>query len=256
MVTSMVLRSAIDANVRLSRATGRLLKLPSEGQVWRSFEAQAAAAIRGLPDGAVILDVGGGANFFYKDAVQPPGRLKVVSVDISAEELAMNKDADETHVADVSKEIPMPDESVDLLFTRALLEHVDGVPTAIREMGRVLRPGGTALHVVPCRYSIFGIAARLLPFGPLLKLTLKLAPWFRDENFGFNVFYDHCYPSALEREFRVAGFSNIDIQVSWACEDFFVGIYPIYLVHAAYEQVVRRLRIKTLAAYTIVKAIR
>jgi ubiquinone/menaquinone biosynthesis C-methylase UbiE len=256
MVGRMALDTIIDLNVRLSEATERLLKLPSEQEVWRSFEKQSAEAIRALPDGAVVLDVGGGRNFFYKDEVQPPGRLKIVAIDISQEELAMNKDADETHLADVSKEIPMPDESVDLLFTRALLEHVDGVPTAIREMARVLRPGGTALHVVPCRYSIFGIGARLLPFGPLLKLTLKLAPWFRSEAFGFEVFYDHCYPSALEEEFRAAGFSNIELEVSWACERFFVGVYPIYLAHAAYEQVMRRLRIRKFAAYTIVRATR
>ena len=246
----------IDANVRLSKYTERRLRLPSEGEVWDTFKKQAEAAIRALPDGAVILDLGGGANFFYADAIEPAGRVKVIAVDISAEELALNKDVDETYVADVSKNIPLSDASVDLVLSKALLEHVDGVPAAIRETARVLRPGGTALHLVPCRYSIFGIGARVLPFGPLLQITLKLAPWFRDENFGFKVYYDHCYPSALEETLREAGFSKIEQQVSWSCDNFFVGVYPIYLLHAAYEKVVRSLRIKRLAAYTIVKAVR
>jgi ubiquinone/menaquinone biosynthesis C-methylase UbiE len=68
----------------------------------------------------------------------------------------------------------MPDASSDLILSRALLEHVDDVPAAIREMARVLLPGGTALHFMPCRYSIFGIGARLLPFDLLLRLTMKL----------------------------------------------------------------------------------
>jgi hypothetical protein len=113
-----------------------------------------------------------------------------------------------------------------------------------------------ALHLVPCRYSLFGIGARLLPFGPLLRLTLKLAPWFRNTNFGWAVHYDHCYPSALEHEFRAAGFSGVQIQVSWTCERFFRGVYPVYLLHAAYEQVVRRLRIRRLASYAIISAVR
>lgn len=252
----MAIRSAIELNVKFSRATERRLNLPSEEMVWGSFAMEAGAAIRALPDGAVVLDLGGGRNFFYAREVDPPGRLKVVAVDISPEELALNKDANETYVADVSRQIPLPDASADLILSKALLEHVDGVPSAIREMARVLRPGGTALHLIPCRYSLFGIGARLLPFGPLLRLTLKLAPWFRNENFGFQVHYDHCYPSALEREFRAVGFSEVHLQVSWACEKFFLGIYPIYLLHAAYEQVVRRLRIRRLAAYTIVRAVR
>lgn len=252
----MALHSATEASVRLSKATERLLNLPSEGTVWRSFATEVGAAIRELPDGAIVVDLGGGRHFLYADEIDPPGRLKIVAIDVSPEELALNNDVDETYVADVSKHIPLPDASVDLILSRALLEHVDGVPSAIREMSRVLRPGGTALHLVPCRNSLFGIGARFLPFGPLLRLTLKLAPWYRNWAFGFKVYYDHCYPSALEREFRAAGFSNIKLQVSWACESFFLGVYPIYLLHAAYEQVVRRLRIKHLAAYTIVRAVR
>ena len=254
--THVTLQAIIDANVRLSETTERVLHLQGEGLVWRAFNTEVEAAIKGLPDGSVIVDVGGGRKFFYFDHIQPAGRVKVIAVDISPEELAQNTDVDETHVADVSKEIPLPDQSADLILTRALLEHVDGVPNAIREMARVLRPGGIALHLVPCRYSIFGIGARLLPFGPLLNVTLKLAPWFKGDAFGFKVHYDHCYPSALEREFKAAGFASVETQVSWSCDHFFLGVYPIYLLHALYEQIMRRLRVRTMAAYTIVKAIR
>lgn len=252
----MGLHTVVEANAKLSKATERRLNLPTEQTVWRSFARAAGAAIRALPDGALVVDLGGGRHFLYADDVDPQDRLKVVAVDISPEELALNKDVDATYVADVSKHIPLPDASVDLILSRALLEHVDGVPAAIREMHRVLRPGGTALHLVPCGNSLFGLGARFLPFGPLLRLTLKLAPGYQDLAFGFKVHYDHCYPGALEREFRAAGFSDIQLDVSWACESFFIGVYPIYLLHAAYEQVVRRLRIRSLAAYTIVKAVR
>jgi SAM-dependent methyltransferase len=252
----MAIRAAINANVKLSKATERRLRLPSEGLIWQSFRAGAAELIRGTPDGAVILDLGGGRTCIYAKEVEPVGRVRLIAVDISPEELALNADVTETRVADVAEHLPLPDAFADLILSRALLEHVNGVPAAIREMARVLRPGGVALHLVPCRYSLFGMAARLLPFGPLLRLTLRFAPWFRDENFGFPVHYDHCYPNALEREFREAGFSDVELQLSWCCESFFVGIYPLYLLHALYEQVVRRLRIRRLAAYTVVKAVR
>lgn len=256
MLVVMAIRMAIDINRKFSKATERRLGLPSEGSLWHTFAAEATAQIEALPDGAVVLDLGGGRQCVYADAVKPLGRVKIIAIDISAKQLALNMDVAETRVADVAERLPMPDASADLILSRALLEHVEGVPNAILEMARALRPGGVALHFVPCRYSLFGIAARMLPFGPLLKLTLKLAPWYQQDNFGFPVYYDHCYPNALERAFRAAGFSEFAEQITWSCEDFFLGVYPAYLVHALYEQVVRRFRMRRLAAYVIIKAIR
>lgn len=249
------MRGLIDASVRWSKATERRLRLPSDSPLWQRFEEEAEALIRALPDGAVVLDLGGGRRCVYADAVDPPGRVRLVAVDISPDELALNTDVAETCVANVATSLPMPDASVDLILSRALLEHVDGVPAAIEHMARVLRPGGVALHLIPCRYSLFGTAARLLPFEPLLRLTHKVMPWTRSV-IGFPVHYDHCYPQALERAFSVADFSDVQLQITWACGGYFFAIYPLFLFHAAYEQVVRRLRLRRLAAYVMVRAIR
>jgi SAM-dependent methyltransferase len=251
----MAIRAIIDANVRLSEATERRLRLPTDTALWQRFEGEAEALIRELPDGAAVLDLGGGRRCVYACAVDPPSRVKVVAIDISPKELALNTDVTETHVADVAAGLPMPDASVDLILSRALLEHVDGVPAAVQHMARVLRPGGVALHFVPCRYSLFGTAARVLPFGPLLWLTHTVLPHTR-ATVGFPVYYDHCYPQALEREFRGAGFSDVQLWTTWACPGYFVAVYPLFLFHALYEQAVRRLGLRRLAAYTVVRAVR
>ena len=251
----MKLREVIDANVRWSQATERRLGLPNDKTLWRQFEAEAAALIRALPDGAVVLDLGGGRRCVYAGAVDPPGRIRLIAVDISAEELALNGDVAETHVADIATGLPLPDSSVDLILSRALLEHVDGVHAAVQHMRRVLKPGGVALHLVPCRYSLFGTAARLLPFKPLLSLTHKVMPETRD-HVNFEVRYDDCYPQALMRDFRAAGFRKVQIRMTWASPDYFTAFYPLFLVYALYEQIVRALGIRRLAAYMVVKATR
>lgn len=251
----MAMRAVIDANVRWSQATERRLRLPSDVPLWQRFEREAEALIRGLPDGAVVLDLGGGRRCTYARAVNPADRVTLVAIDISPEELALNKDVTETYVADVAAGLPMPDASVDLVLSRALLEHVDGVPSAVRHMARVLRPGGVALHFVPCRYSLFGTAARALPFGPVLWLTHKVMPHTRG-TVEFPVYYDHCYPQALEREFGAAGFSHVQLLTTWACPGYFLAVYPLFLFHALYEQIVRRLGWRRLAAYAVVRAIR
>lgn len=252
---SMVMGAIIRANVRCSQATARRLRLPTDTTLWRLFEKEAEALIRGLPDGAVVLDLGGGRRCVYARAVDPPGRVKLIAIDASPEELALNHDVTDKHVADVAAGLPIADASADLILSRALLEHVDDVPSAIRHMARVLKPGAVALHFVPCRYSLFGIAARLLPFRQLVWLTHTVMPHTRDA-VGFPVRYDHCYPQALEREFRTAKFSDVQLETTWACPGYFAAIYPLFLLHALYEQIVRRLGVRRLAAYAVVRAVR
>jgi SAM-dependent methyltransferase len=251
----LALREVINANVRWSRATEQRLRLPTDKTLWQQFEREADALIRALPDGATVLDLGGGRRCVYAGSVEPPGRVRLVAVDVSAEELALNGDVSDTRVADVAAGLPMPDGSADLILSRALLEHVQGVPAAIGHMARVLKPGGVALHLVPCRYSLFGLAARLLPFGPLVRLVHLVMPWTRDQ-VEFPVVYDHCYPQALERDFRAAGFSRVESWLTWAQPGYFEAAYPAFLLHALYESAVRHLRLRKLAAYTVVRATR
>jgi SAM-dependent methyltransferase len=248
-------RSAIDVNVKLSKGTESKLNLPTDKTLWELFDDQADELLRSLPDGAIVLDLGGGRRFIYSKSVQPPERLRVIAVDISADELALNSDVRETCVADVSKGLPLPAASVDLILSRALLEHVNGVPAAIEHMAEVLKPGGVALHMVPCRYSLFGMAARLLPFGPLLRLMHFAMPHTRGI-VEFPVVYDHCWPQALERAFREAGFQDVRSEISWACPGYFETVFPLFIFQAAWEWTARTFRIRRLAAYTVVSATR
>jgi len=45
--------------------------------------------------------------------------------------------------------LPLADNSVDVLITLEMLEHVPDPPAVVRELGRVLKPGGTVLLSVP-----------------------------------------------------------------------------------------------------------
>jgi len=45
--------------------------------------------------------------------------------------------------------LPLADDSVDLLITLEMLEHVPDPPAVVRELARVLKPGGTVLVSVP-----------------------------------------------------------------------------------------------------------
>lgn len=248
-----VFRRLIDSNVRASRAVADRLELESDKPFWQAFQSEAAERIGRLRDGDTVVDLGGGRRCVYAAAV-PPGRdLRLVAVDVSAEELAANDDVDETRVANVAEGLPFDDGSVQLILSRALLEHVDGVPAAARHMGRVVAPGGTALHFVPCRYSLFGTAARLLPFHLMLDLLHRVSPGTRGQ-VEFETHYDNCHPDGLERAFRDAGFRRVEVDVCFAQPGYFEPVFPLFLLTSLYERAVRALGLRRLSAYALVRA--
>jgi SAM-dependent methyltransferase len=253
--TAGLLQRVADANMQASRRFAQRWRLESDKPLWQRFARMAGEAVSALPSGATVLDLGGGRRCVYGAAVTQADRLRLIAVDISAEELALNHDVSETCVANVAEELPFPDGSVDLILSRALLEHVDGVPGAAQNMARVLRPGARALHLVPCRYSLFGLAARLLPFQPLLRLLHLVKP----DSVGqveFKVHYDHCYPSAMRSAFLEAGFSDVEIVTCWAQPGYFEPVFPAFVLTSLYEFLVRKLKISDLASYMIVSATR
>jgi ubiquinone/menaquinone biosynthesis C-methylase UbiE len=248
-------RRLVDANVELSARTERRFRLPSDKPLWRRFEREAGERIASLDDGATVLDLGGGRRCVYAAQVKPSQQITLVAVDVSSEELALNTEADETRVADIAQNLPFADASVDLVLSRMLLEHVDGVPAAAHNMARVLKPGGTALHLLPARYALFAMAARLLPFGMLLSALHRVVPATQGQ-VEFEVFYDHGHPDAMEQAFRCAGFSEVEIETVWGQPGYFEWCFPLFLLHGLYARVCEALDVRRLASYMLVRATR
>lgn len=242
-------------NKRASTALRTRLNLEDESPFWDGFHDLIEACANNLPDKAAVVDLGGGKSCAFVDRIPRDRGIRIIAVDISAEELAANKDVDECRVADVSKLLPFDDSEVDMIVSNALLEHVDGVPHAVSEMGRVLRPGGTALHYIPCRNALFALAARTLPFEPLKRLLHFVSP----ESAGvveFDIHYDSGLPRTMRKLFRAAGFADVEISVCYSQSGYFLPILPLYIPVAAYQAIVRALRLESLGAYMIVRATR
>ena len=239
-------------NSRLSSRLDRKLN-PDHGDLYRKFYATVEKEFGALPPGAVAVDLGGGRRCEYAHAVPAHGDVRLVAVDISEKELAANVDVTDTRTADVAKGLPFGDAEVDLIVSNFLLEHVDGVPAAVEHMARVLKPGGRTIHFLPCRYSTFATAARLLPFGPLLKVLHLMIPETKG-HVEFDVHYDHGYPIAMERLFRSVGFRYVSVETTPISASYFFPFLPAYLLVWAYESLVRRIDARSLMAYMMVSA--
>jgi SAM-dependent methyltransferase len=53
------------------------------------------------------------------------------------------------------RELPFPAGSFDVVYTMGTIEHIDEYPQALREIHRVLRPGGRAIVGVPHKWNLF-----------------------------------------------------------------------------------------------------
>ncbi len=53
-------------------------------------------------------------------------------------------------IGDCQKKIDLPDSSIDRVLAIHVLEHLDNLPATLKEVARVLRPGGVFSVVIPC----------------------------------------------------------------------------------------------------------
>ncbi|HEY6838621.1 MAG TPA: methyltransferase domain-containing protein [Geobacteraceae bacterium] len=154
-----------------------------------------------LSEGTVLLDAGCGTGLYTLAAAERIGTAGVIyAVDLWKEGIASlsrevaRRRLTNVHplVADVSKRIPLPDQSVDVCLVATVLHDLaqDGtVEGALREMGRVLKPEGL-LAVVEfekidgppgppraIRLSPAGLDAVLAPHGYRLLATKPVGPY-------------------------------------------------------------------------------
>ncbi len=72
--------------------------------------------------------------------------------------------------------LPFPDEWFDFVFSDQVFEHVQNYPESIREISRVLKPGGASLHIFPARWRPIETHV-LVPFAGVVQAHWYLLPW-------------------------------------------------------------------------------
>ncbi|MDM3869841.1 class I SAM-dependent methyltransferase [Porticoccus sp. W117] len=122
---------------------------------------------------SVILDIGYGHGHSLKllDERYSPNRLIGVDVDPKAEGRAKAnighcRSQVETHLCDAAA-LPLPDQSVDMLFCHQTFHHLVDHERAIQEFYRVLKPGGVMLFAESCKRYIHSLMIRLLFRHPM-----------------------------------------------------------------------------------------
>jgi SAM-dependent methyltransferase len=134
--------------------------------------------------------------------------------------------------------IPLEDQSVDVVMSRSVMEHVVDPARVYGEISRVLRPGGRFVFMTGNFWDYAAIITNLVPN--------RFHPWIvartegRAEIDVFPTAYKTNTRSAVNRWSRGAGFQVVSYE--------YLGQYPTYLmfngflflIGTAYEKIIRR----------------
>jgi len=115
-----------------------------------------------------ILEVGAGSG---RDSFQlAQDNATVYVLDYSPQALRIVKNLNEQNEVSVSLiqgdafQIPIPDDTLDIVFHQGLMEHFKDPLPLLKEHFRVLKPGGLLLVDVPQRYHVYTVIKHILIF--------------------------------------------------------------------------------------------
>ena len=129
----------------------------------RTAEEAAAFLLPELRPGMRLLDVGCGPGSITRGLAERLPTGQVVGLDLSRETLeAARRDAEARGLANLRYEagsvyaLPFPDASFDVAYAHQVLQHLRERGAALREMLRVVRPGGlVAVRDVDCGTVVY-----------------------------------------------------------------------------------------------------
>jgi SAM-dependent methyltransferase len=155
----------------------------SDGRGDLEFTRTTEIVARRLPAApAVIADIGGGpgryalwlASLGYQ--VEHRDLMPLHVEQLTAD--AAGVPGIRTAVGD-ARDLDLPDASVDAVWSRTALEHIQPIDRALDEVARVLRPGGVAHHVIDPFFWLKGCHARGLTDLPWAHARLELDDYER-----------------------------------------------------------------------------
>jgi SAM-dependent methyltransferase len=191
------------------------------------FQAQLEIVLTMLDgESGRILDIGCAAGGEIP-MLQSRG-FSVVGIDLSPEMLRFaHRRFGATHDvlfcrADIER-LPFASESMDDVVCLGVLEYLPDYGAALREIGRVLRPGGLAILAIPSRISLYNISDQIVnhTLRPIVRLAKRLVGRKPRVQGGKTLGRNLCVPWKFRAHLRQHGFSPEHSRYS----NFFV--YPL-----------------------------
>lgn len=189
-----------------------------------------------LPADCVLLDAGCGRSVPVLQNLL--GKVKMlIGIDLEVPDGRLPKAVH--YIRGDVQRYPLRDASVDVVISRAVLEHVCEPDLMFKETYRVLKPEGRFIFLVPNRYDYVSILSRFLPSSLQKALVSKLEG--RQPEDVFPAYYRANSYLSIARLCKKHGLTLEKF--------FYLGQYPamfmfnplLFLLASAYEKVINRI---------------
>jgi SAM-dependent methyltransferase len=161
-----------------------------------------------------VLDCGGGANPMLS---KKNTNLRSYDLaDISMKELKKADPKKYTHFycADLTSDISNINKKYDLVFSHMFLEHIKNPDGIHRNIAKLLKSEGIAIHLYPSHYNFPLFLNRILPecLSDLLLRIVQPHRYKDGKHLKFPAFYKRCGPpgASLEIYFAEMGFQTLE----------------------------------------------
>jgi SAM-dependent methyltransferase len=205
---------------------------------------------RHLRPDALILDVGAGAGIVSQMDFR--GQVaRVVGIDPDPR-VRDNPYLDEAYIG-VAERTPFAEGSFDLVFADNVLEHIADPDEFLREVRRILKPGGLFLGKTPNRWHYVPLIARLTPHA-FHELVCSLRG--RAAANTFPTFYRLNSPAQIRRAAARAGLETVALELVEGRPEYLRISALSYLLGLAYERAVNAVPSLALLRVLIIATLR
>ncbi len=220
---------------------------PEFGERWdiAQFRTEVLALLR---QGMRVLDLGAGRGALPELDFSGQG-AEIWGADVDPV-ITQNAHLDQAFVTLPTELTGVPDNSIDLAICCSVLEHVDEPELLLREIRRVLKPGGRFFAKTPNRHHYMPLIASLTPTW----FHKRYNRWRgRDEEDTFPTRYRLNSRAAVTKHARMAGF---EIERLWTVEgrpEYLRLTPPTYFAGYLYERLVNGLRLHELKGVLLIQ---
>ena len=139
-----------------------VLKEKFYGKGWaHPYKVYESAILKHISSESVVLDAGCGRTAPVLQKLVGYGKY-LIGIDVCGLQKAKGNDSLYLLKSDLQT-ISLRDNSVDVVISRSVLEHIGNPEKAYREIHRILRPGSHFIFLTPNFYDYASILAKLIP---------------------------------------------------------------------------------------------
>lgn len=195
-----------------------------------------------------VVDIGAGKRFHLSEIKQMNKGIHLIGLDIDADEMAENDSLDEKLIVDASAALPVDPDSIDLILSRATIEHLPNIPAFLNSAYSTLRPGGRLIATFANKWATFAILNRVLPTRIKKTLLENLLP-DSARDLGFATHYDDTSNRRFEGLAKASGFSIKVNYASYHSSGYFAFFTPLCILDYVANCTKETMGAKNLSAY-------